>query len=102
MSAAAVKVLWGGHPKDASVPHSRNRGIGFKVVRELVQNSGGTLRLRSRLGSGTTVSITWAVAKEAKDGTRPDVGHDLAGNPLEKRRLLMAIARNGRTLGVTC
>lgn len=103
MSAAAIKALLEGqNERGLGSPRSGNHGIGFRVVRELVRNSEGKLQMMSRLGSGTTVSIAWEVAGETKDRTRPETERDLEGNPLEERRLLMAIARNGRTAEVTC
>jgi len=36
------------------------RGIGFRVVRELVALSGGCLEIMSELGVGTRVSVEWA------------------------------------------
>jgi signal transduction histidine kinase len=94
MSTAAVKMLLG--ERSATLVRSvasRSRGIGFQIVRELVGASGGQLRLTSQLGSGTTVSIAWAVAAET---------HDAVLNPLEERRQLMAIARKGRAGRLSC
>ena len=86
MSVAAVKVLLADRPTDPAsalapepdmspedqpqrlhglglVPRpAPGRGLGFRVVRKLVEASGGELRLKSRSGCGTTVEIAWAVA----------------------------------------
>ncbi|NYF79687.1 ATP-binding protein [Granulicella arctica] len=91
MSLATVKVLLGAGAEAPVGP----RGIGFRVVRELVGASGGRLRLRSRTGgevsgtSGTTVEIEWAVA---------GVELPMVVNALEERRRLMVVAR-GRAAG---
>ena len=65
MTDAMVRALLAGEGGNASglVPHRPGRGIGLRVVRELVQGTRGELRIRSRLGRGTTVEIVWA-AKE--------------------------------------
>jgi signal transduction histidine kinase len=39
---------------------ANGRGIGFRVVRELVALSGGCLEIASELGVGTRVSVEWA------------------------------------------
>ena len=78
MSVAAVKVLLEGDGRGAAIPGEEQpqqlhglglvstrgprRGLGLRVVRELVQASGGELRLNSRSGCGTTVEIAWSVA----------------------------------------
>lgn len=48
-------------PRDESRP---SRGIGFRVVRELVAATGGELSIRSRVGQGTTVEMIWAACGE--------------------------------------
>ena len=40
----------------------QRRGIGLRVVRELVAASGGSLAIESRVGVGTRVEIRWPVA----------------------------------------
>ena len=69
MSVAAVKVLQedgaaGVEALPIEEPERRGRGIGLRVVRELVRESGGELRFKSRSGCGTTVEIAWAVAAD--------------------------------------
>jgi signal transduction histidine kinase len=46
-------------------PARSNHGIGFRVVRELVEASGGELRAMSALGTGTRVQIEWPMAAMA-------------------------------------
>ena len=43
-------------------PSRGHRGIGFRVVRELVEAGGGDLRVMSAAGLGTRVQIEWPVA----------------------------------------
>jgi len=43
-------------------PARSNHGIGFRVVRELVEASGGELRAMSALGTGTRVQVEWPMA----------------------------------------
>jgi nitrogen-specific signal transduction histidine kinase len=103
MSTAAVKVLLGESVPAAARPiASRPRGIGFQVVRELVGASGGQLRLTSRIGSGTTVSIAWAIADEESGRAIAEATNDSMVNPLEERRRLMATALKGRTGRLSC
>ncbi len=37
----------------------RGRGLGFRIIRELTAKSGGCVDIQSRLGQGTSVTITW-------------------------------------------
>jgi signal transduction histidine kinase len=55
MAAAAVRRLWEG---DVS-RRAGGRGLGFRVVRELVAMSGGCLDIESEPGVGTSVSVEW-------------------------------------------
>ena len=54
MSMAAVKILMAGN-----APANSGRGLGLRVVRELVAGTGGEFRLKSELGLGTTVEVAW-------------------------------------------
>jgi len=64
-------------------PLAARHGIGFRVVRELVEVSGGELHLVSALGQGTRVEMEWPVA-QLQDGT----GTGIEDTPLggERRR----------------
>jgi len=86
MSVAAVKVLMSGRQAAPVGP----RGIGFRVVRELVSASGGQLRLRSDSGCGTSIEIAWAVAAETEQGV------------FEERRQLRLIKRNASLGRLSC
>lgn len=36
-----------------------NSGIGLALVKKIVESKGGTIRLESHLGQGTTLHLTW-------------------------------------------
>ena len=55
MDAAAVRHLM----RDHGVSKSNGRGLGFRVVRELVAMSGGCVKIESQPGVGTSVSVEW-------------------------------------------
>lgn len=59
MDAAAVRRLMHGD----GVSQSGRRGLGFRVVRELVALSGGCLGIESQPGRGTGVSAEWYAVK---------------------------------------
>jgi signal transduction histidine kinase len=58
----------------ATVADGYGRGLGFRVVRELVAMSDGCLSIASQLGHGTSVSIVWRAVEqiemEGRDGMR--------------------------------
>jgi signal transduction histidine kinase len=58
-------------------PSRGHRGIGFRIVRELVEAGGGDLRVMSASGLGTRVQIEWPAAvidnRERRDGHRGDL-----------------------------
>ncbi len=96
MSAEKLAELSGANGSPAPVPDRRTgigaarRGIGLQVVRELVQTSGGTLRIESREGVGTRIEIEWPTLPAAAvvpgplravgSGvrTRPDINQAIA------------------------
>ena len=55
MSEATLKALRAG-----GMSRAGGRGIGFRVVQELVATSGGCLEIASEPGVGTSVSVEWA------------------------------------------
>jgi signal transduction histidine kinase len=55
MTAAAVRRL----QEDCGPCGERGRGLGLRVVRELVAMSGGCLEIESEPGVGTSVSVEW-------------------------------------------
>ncbi len=64
MDAAAVRRLMQG----TGVSPVNGRGLGFRVVRELVALSGGCLNIESQPEVGTSISTEWYAAKELEAG----------------------------------
>ncbi len=62
MDAAEVRRLMQGEGR----AQGNGRGIGFRVVRELVALSGGSLTIDSHPGMGTGISIEWYAAKQTE------------------------------------
>jgi signal transduction histidine kinase len=60
MDASAVRKLMQG----GGISPANGRGLGFRVVRELVALSGGCLSIESQSDVGTSISTEWYVAKE--------------------------------------
>lgn len=59
MSRAAVERLL----QPGGISSTSGRGLGFRVVRELVAMSGGCLHVESEPGVGTSISVEWYAAK---------------------------------------
>jgi signal transduction histidine kinase len=75
MSRAAVERLM----RTGGISSTSGRGLGFRVVRELVAMSGGCLTVESEPGAGTSISVEW-YAIDAVDAVSPEVARDgLAG-----------------------
>lgn len=55
------------------------RGLGFRVVRELVAMSGGCLHVESEPGKGTSISAVWCAEEIAVAACRQRVADDLLG-----------------------
>jgi signal transduction histidine kinase len=59
---------------ESAVAKAGGRGLGFRVVRELVAMSDGSLRISSTQGEGTGVAVEWRVveglALEGRAGVR--------------------------------
>ncbi len=57
------------HPFFSTHPFSENRGLGLSVVHAIVRQSGGTLKIFSALGRGTTVRV-WlpSIASDSAPG----------------------------------
>jgi signal transduction histidine kinase len=51
----------------SGVPSHSGRGLGFRVVRELVAMSGGCISIDSKPGAGTSVSVEWYAVRQDKD-----------------------------------
>ncbi|HEY2040547.1 MAG TPA: ATP-binding protein [Edaphobacter sp.] len=47
-------------------PRATGKGLGFRIVQELVADSGGFIEISSKLGEGTRISVKWPeVGKKA-------------------------------------
>jgi signal transduction histidine kinase len=61
MDQSAVRRLM----QAGGISSANGRGLGFRVVRELVAMSGGCLNIESQLAAGTSISVEWyAVGKD--------------------------------------
>jgi signal transduction histidine kinase len=67
MDASAVRRLMQG----GGISPTSGRGLGFRVVRELVALSGGCLSIESQPEVGTSVSTEWYAAKEIAADPQP-------------------------------
>ncbi len=68
MDAAAVRRLTQG----GGISTAGGRGLGFRVVRELVAMSGGCLKVESQPELGTSISAEWYAVKQTEDGVRQE------------------------------
>jgi signal transduction histidine kinase len=69
MDAAAVRRLM----QAGGISSANGRGLGFRVVRELVAMSGGCLNIESQPEVGTSISVEWyAVQQEENDVQREE------------------------------
>jgi signal transduction histidine kinase len=60
MDKAAVRRLM----QTGGISSVNGRGLGFRVVRELVAISGGVLNIESQPGVGTSISVEWSAMKQ--------------------------------------
>jgi signal transduction histidine kinase len=67
MDASAVRKLMQG----GEISPANGRGLGFRVVRELVALSGGCLNIESQLEVGTSIAMEWYAAKGLAAGPQP-------------------------------
>ena len=59
--AAVLRLMQTGGGSSAN-----GRGLGFRVVRELVAVSGGVLSIESQAGIGTSISMDWSVMRQTE------------------------------------
>jgi signal transduction histidine kinase len=64
MDAAAVRRLM----QTGGISSANGRGLGFRVVRELVAISGGCLQIDSQPEMGTSISVEWYGVKDTAEG----------------------------------
>jgi signal transduction histidine kinase len=63
MDAAAVRRLM----QSGGISSANGRGLGFRVVRELVAMSGGCLNIESQPEVGTSISVEWYAVQQAEN-----------------------------------
>ena len=80
MSNAAVRRLMQPGGISSGSGRGNGRGLGFRVVRELVAISGGCLNIESRQGVGTTISAEWY----APEAGCPEAQYGEDGLPLKQ------------------
>jgi signal transduction histidine kinase len=66
MDAAAVRRLM----QTGGISSANGRGLGFRVVRELVAMSGGCLNIESQQEVGTSISVEWYAVQQAENNVR--------------------------------
>ena len=68
MDQAAVRRLM----QAGGISSASGRGLGFRVVRELVAISGGCLNVESQVDVGTSISAEWYAVKQTEAALRQD------------------------------
>jgi signal transduction histidine kinase len=68
MDQAAVRRL----TQAGGISSASGRGLGFRVVRELVAISGGCLNVESQVDMGTSISAEWYAVKQTEAAMRQD------------------------------
>ncbi|MCU1251741.1 MAG: sensor histidine kinase [Edaphobacter sp.] len=68
MDQAAVRRLM----QAGGISSASGRGLGFRVVRELVAISGGCLNVESQVDMGTSISAEWYAVKQTEAAMRQD------------------------------
>jgi signal transduction histidine kinase len=68
MDQAAVRRLM----QAGGISSASGRGLGFRVVRELVAMSGGCLNVESQPEVGTSISVEWYAVKQTEAAMRQD------------------------------
>jgi signal transduction histidine kinase len=68
MDQAAVRRLM----QTGGISSASGRGLGFRVVRELVAMSGGCLNVESQVDMGTSISAEWYAVKQTEAEMRQD------------------------------
>jgi signal transduction histidine kinase len=68
MDQAAVRRLM----QAGGISSASGRGVGFRVVRELVAISGGCLNVESQVDMGTSISAEWSAVKQTEAAMRQD------------------------------
>jgi PAS domain S-box-containing protein len=77
-------------PFYSTKPTGKGTGLGLAQVYGIARQSGGTVRIESRVGEGTTVTIMLPLAQGEK-GCAPEDGGTIASLPAVTRRRLMIV-----------
>ena len=88
MDEATMRRLMNG----TGVSPAKGRGLGFRVVRELVAISGGCLSIESQVEAGTSISAMWyALTESEADGQRaqPAVGSTASWSTEEQTKAVL-------------
>ncbi len=64
MSRSSVRQLFDPEPPPSGARH----GLGFQIVRELAESTGGSVEVESELGAGTSVMLSWPVTRRPSWG----------------------------------
>jgi signal transduction histidine kinase len=81
MDQAAVRRLM----QAGGISSASGRGLGFRVVRELVAMSGGCLNVESQPEVGTSISVEWYAMKRAEEVTRREEASREDSRAMEER-----------------
>jgi len=74
MDQAAIRRLM----QAGGISSASGRGLGFRVVRELVAMSGGCLNVESQVDVGTSISVEWYAVKQTEAEMRQDEAKRIA------------------------
>jgi signal transduction histidine kinase len=74
MDQAAIRRLM----QAGGISSASGRGLGFRVVRELVAMSGGCLNVESQVDVGTSISAEWYAVKQTEAEMRQDEAKRIA------------------------
>jgi signal transduction histidine kinase len=82
MGKAAVRRLM----QTGGISSMNGRGLGFRVVQELVAISGGALEIESQPEVGTSISVVWSAMKRL-DGVVEQERFEMEGLEMERTRM---------------
>jgi signal transduction histidine kinase len=74
MDQAAIRRLM----QAGGISSASGRGLGFRVVRELVAMSGGCLNVESQVDVGTSISAEWYAVKQTEAEMRQEEAKRIA------------------------
>jgi signal transduction histidine kinase len=95
MDQAAVRRL----TQAGGISSASGRGLGFRVVRELVAISGGCLNVESQVDMGTSISAEWYAVKQTEAAMRQDEAKRMEA---EVRRMAAKTMLRGEAGWIAC